>query len=279
MTRGGSHRKSPLAFFVLIFVLSIPFWVLGPVVERSLPIALPITLPVSALMFVCPGIAASILVYRDCGSDGVRRLWKRAFDYGRVRGWRWYIPMVLLVPAIMVLEYGLMRALGMPVPGPQISVLMVTVFFLAFFLPAICEEVGWQGYACDPLQARWTALGAGLIMGTVWGVWHAVPYFQAGYPPEWAAWQIVTTVGFRVLIVWLYNNTGRSVFSAIVFHDMMNVSEFLYPEYGSAYDPFLTGIITAVVVAVVVLLWGPGTLARYLYAGRGSTDRAADSGG
>ena len=234
----------------------------------ELPEEVPINLPASALMFVCPIVAASILTYRARGPGGVRALVGRALDYERIERKRWYIPILFLMPAIMVLSYGVMTVLERPLPDPEVPVLMIPVFLLAFFLPALCEEVGWQGYACDPLQARWGALGAGLLMGTVWGVWHAVPYLQAANSPSWAVWQVVTSVGLRVLIVWVYNNTGRSVFGAIVLHDSANASEFLFPNYGSAYDPFVTGVIMAVVVAIVVFLWGPGTLARYRYARR-----------
>jgi hypothetical protein len=58
-----SSKKSPLVFFLLVFVLSIPFWLIGAMTEQGLP--LPMNLPVSALSFVCPTMAALILVYRE----------------------------------------------------------------------------------------------------------------------------------------------------------------------------------------------------------------------
>jgi uncharacterized protein len=61
MTTGASFRRSPLKFFALIFALSVPFWLVGAMYDQGLP--LPINLPVAALMFVCPFIAAIILVY------------------------------------------------------------------------------------------------------------------------------------------------------------------------------------------------------------------------
>lgn len=67
-------------------------------------------------------------------------------------------------------------------------------------------------------------------------------------------------------IVWLYNNTGKSILAGILFHAMINVSEFSFPNYGSHYDPFISGIIFGVAVAIVVFLWGPRTLTRYRFA-------------
>ncbi|MCE9524274.1 MAG: CPBP family intramembrane metalloprotease, partial [Alphaproteobacteria bacterium] len=68
------------------------------------------------------------------------------------------------------------------------------------------------------------------------------------------------------LIVWIYVNAGRSVFAAIVFHAMSNVSEFLFPNYGSHYDPFYAAIVLGTVAAAVTFLWGPRTLAHIRYA-------------
>ena len=56
-------------------------------------------------------------------------------------------------------------------------------------------------------------------------------------------WQRWGSVGLRVLIVRIYLNTGRSVFAVILFHAMNNVSTYLFPNYGSHYDPFVACLI------------------------------------
>jgi CAAX protease family protein len=80
---------------------------------------------------------------------------------------------------------------------------------------------------------------------------------------SWTAWQCLATVGRRVLIVWIFNNTSKSVFAAILFHAIVNVCDFMFPNYGSDYNPEVFAIIILVVVAIVVTGWGPGTLARH----------------
>jgi hypothetical protein len=57
----ASRSRSPLTFFVLVFALSVPFWVIGAVTRRQLFPGL----PVGALMAFCPLMAALILVYRE----------------------------------------------------------------------------------------------------------------------------------------------------------------------------------------------------------------------
>ncbi len=229
MNTSASLKGSPLTFFVLVFALALPFWLLGALVKH---VPLPINLPVSALQFVCPLIAAFILVYREEKLSGVKRLLK------------------------------------------SIPFLLIPIFFVVFFLPAACEEVGWTGYITDPMQDRWSAFTTSLILGSVWAIWHAIPELQAN-TPAWVAGQLFSTIGWRILIVWLYNNTGKSVLAAILFHDMVNVSEFSFPNYGSHYDPVITGAITAITVVIVTFLWGSKTLARYRYAVRDTSPYGA----
>jgi membrane protease YdiL (CAAX protease family) len=240
---------------VLTFFLSIPFLLLGATTELQL---LP-GIPLSAFAFVCPGLAAAICVYIESKRTGVRELLTKALDYSRPQAKVWYLPVVLLMPAISVLTFGVMRLTGMPLPDPRFSPAAAVAMFLIFCVTAFAEELGWSGYVIDPLQERWWALRASLAVGVVWAVWHYVPLIQVHRTTNWIAWWSLYTVALRVLIVWLYNNTGQSVFAATLFHAFSNVSSVTYSNY---YDPRITGLIVAFVAFLVVLVWGPRTLVR-----------------
>jgi len=232
-------------------VLSVPFWLIGPVTERFLQYDIPIDLPVSALQAVNPLLAASILIYLDGGSDGVKELLMRAVAYKRIKK-VWYVPILCLWPIVMVLAYGLMYSTGALLPDdPRIPTSMVPVFLVVFLISAAGEEVGWQGYAIDRLQDRWNALAAGVIVGMVWAIWHIVPLVELHQTPTWIAWQCLGAIPFRILVVWIYNNTGTSVFATIVFHATANVSQFSFPNYGSHYDPFVVALILAFAATMV----------------------------
>jgi uncharacterized protein len=90
MNTSASSKGLPLKFFLLVFIISAPFWLIGATAEQKLP--LPFNLPVGALVLVCPTIAASILVYWENGSNGVKQLLKRSFDLKRIKGKIWYVP-------------------------------------------------------------------------------------------------------------------------------------------------------------------------------------------
>ena len=251
-------EKSPLKFFLLVFGLTIPFWLLGSLTNIEL---LP-GLPVSAFAVVCPILAALILVYRQNKMSSVRELLKRAFDFKRTK-MGWYAMTLLLMPVVMGLLWLVQRLMGTPVPAPQIKIVSVLSLCLVFFIGALGEELGWSGYAIDPMQDRWGALRASLILGVVWAIWHYIPLAQAHRPVEWIAWWSLGTVAARVILVWLYNNTGKSVFAAALFHMMINVTWQLYPVNGSYFDPRISGIISALVVVIIIVVRETRTLARY----------------
>lgn len=250
-------NRSPLIFFLLLFVISIPFWFIGAIIE---PTNIPVNLPISALAAFNPMVVAMILIYRETGIDAVKRLLQRIFDYRRIQSKIWYLPIFLLMPLLMLIEYGLMNLLGNSIPNPQFPILMIPVLFVVFFIAALGEELGWQGYAFEPLQARSNALEASLLLGIVWATWHIVPYIQTHNPANWIVSQCVASVGLRVLIVWVYKHTGKSLFAAILFHTMINVSNFMFPNFGSYYDPFIASILVIIVVTMIVWIWGAKNL-------------------
>jgi membrane protease YdiL (CAAX protease family) len=171
-------------FVVLLFALSVPFWIVGAL----RPIELLPALPVSALQAACPLLAALLLVHRENGGAGVAALLRRSADYRRISSKVWYLPALLVMPAVTILSYALMRALQRPLPDPRFPVGSVPGMALAFLLFAWTEEVGWSGYATDRMQRRWTALRVGLVLGVAWAAWHLIPLLQAGRDPAWIAW-------------------------------------------------------------------------------------------
>ncbi|HLO30204.1 MAG TPA: CPBP family glutamic-type intramembrane protease [Anaerolineales bacterium] len=116
------------------------------------------------------------------------------------------------------------------------------------------------------MQNRSNAFQAGILLGLIWAIWHFIPLVQEGRTPMWIAWWSLATVAQRVIIVWLYNNTGKRVFIAAVYHAMMNLTWQLFPVNGSFYDPRMTALIVTCVATIVTFLWRPKTLADYRFA-------------
>lgn len=263
-TRQDHRTDGPslVEYLALVFALSVPFWVVGALVAP--PPGVPMSLPVSSLSVVTPLLAAAILAFRRDGARGVAGLFRRALDPRRLRP-RWLAATALLMPAVAVLTYALMAATGRPLPDPAIPLLTAPSLFVLFFLTALGEEMGWSGVAIDPMLNRWGALRASLLLGVVWAAWHVPLFLQQGNGLGYLAGQALVLVVTRVLFVWLYVNGGRSVLAAIVAHAMMNVSDTLFPNNGSAYDPVATLVVTVAIVALVSFLWSPRTLASWRF--------------
>lgn len=246
-------------YFGLTIALSVPFWVAGSLVDTELAEGVPI----SGLMVVCPALAASILTYRSSGRAGVSELWRRTVDVRRVSSKRWFVPAALTIPAAVAATYWIMRLIGTAPSTDAVALPSLLVMSAVFLVAAVAEELGWTGFATDLLQRRRSALATGLVIGAVWAIWHWIPLLSAGRSAWWIAWWSVFTVASRVLIVWLYNNSGRGVSVAVVFHAMTNVATVIFADL---FDPFITGVIVAAGAVAV-------TAAKRLHVGNSAPAR------
>ena len=186
-------------------------------------------------------------------------LLRRAVDFDGNFGVRWYLAALLLTPFVCVTEYAVLQLTGADLPAPRITPGESLSAFLIFFVGAIGEEVGWQGYAYPALRTRRNTLEAAVILGVVWALWHVVPFVQMGRSADWIVWHCLSTVALRVIIVWLFVNTHGSVFIAILFHTMVNLAWALFPDHGSHYDPFIAFLILMLVSGLIIACWHPQT--------------------
>lgn len=272
LDRGISSKRSPLKFFILVYALSIPLWTINVIFPIKLPVD---NLPVTDIVATfTPMIAASILVYQDEKLLGVKNLLKRAFDYRRITKKVWYVPIIILIPFIYVLTYVIMYLVGLPVPTVWNPPILTPLLFIAFFFAAAGEELGYTGYVTDPMQARYTALTTSIIIGLIHGVWHFPSEISIGQSLGLIIWGgVILAVSFRILTVWLYNNTGKSVFAAILFHAVTNTGRSIFPGSRSTFelgDGAIGYGFIAIVAVIVVFLWGSKTLARFKYTRSGT---------
>ncbi len=248
---------NPTIFFLLVFVLSIPFYLLGSSGIRMPGMSF---LPASALMTFVPMIAALIIVYRQLGRNGFNALAKRAFDFNMQGKAVWILAALLFIPVVCAFEYAILRFINVSLPSPQIAPSAAGLALVAFFIGAIGEELGWQGYAYPALRKKHNALVSALLLGVIWALWHVVPYAQLGHDTNWIFWHVLCTIALRIIIVWLYENTRQSVLVAVLFHAMLNLSWVLFPTSSSYYHPLVTFWILAFAVSLIVFIYGPGTL-------------------
>ncbi|HFE32385.1 MAG TPA: CPBP family intramembrane metalloprotease [Gammaproteobacteria bacterium] len=219
-----------------------------------------------------PPLAGLLMTAALEGRAGLRALWRRLVEWRRIP-LRWALVALGLMPALTVLALALAGLFGMPgVPASETTgidfwsghpwSLLGLAFWLLLFGP-LPEEIGWRGYALDRLQRRWSALGASVVLGMAWGLWHLplflMPGYYGGEPPDPLRFA-VNVVLASILITWIYNHTRRSVLAAVLFHFTINLCGELAPL--SADADILRTLLTLAVVLFVILRWGPATLSR-----------------
>lgn len=237
-------------FFGLTFLLTTPFWVISAASGRQLMPGL----PVAALAVICPAAAGIFLSWRLGGMAAGRSLLMRTIDVRRIKPKAWWLAILLTSPTVSAAAFVILRFNGSGIPDPQIDILTVVALFVVFLVGALSEEMGWTGFALDPIQAQWGALPAALLIGVVWAVWHYPALLEAHRSVGWIAWWTLGTISLRVFMVWLFNKTGGSVFAVAMVHAVSNLCWQLFPVHGTWFDPRLNGLITAGVALVVIPL-------------------------
>jgi len=261
-----SKGKSPLAFFLLAAALGIPIFIFADV--EVFP---------NIILFnfgaFLPVTAALILVYRKNRTAGMVELLKRSFDYKRIKSTIWYLPVFLVVPFTVSVQYGLALLRGKPVSSPHFSPWIIPIFLL-LFIAALGEELGWMGYAFEPMQERLGAVKASILLGIIWALIHIPLFAPSGASPYWIMWQLTYIAATRVLFAWIYNNTGKSVFAVAIMHTLFNTLWLLFPRNAELaglarpvfYNPRDLALTTLVLATTTTFLWGSKTLAQYKYA-------------
>ena len=269
MDSSNTENHSPLKFFLIVFALSFPLWIIETMIDvkRS---ALDFSI-IDILAAFTPLVAASILVYREEGRSGIKKLFKRIFDFARIKKKIWYLPIIFLPLFMYFLIYINIQFFGLPMANYlHIPFKSIPFLFILFFIGAVCEETGYIGYAIEPMQKRFGALKASILMGILWAIWHYPSIIQQGHNFYWIAWATLGTVAVRVLIVWIFNNSGKSLFACILFHTMLNLGRPLFPKdemHNPLVDyPAIHYSTIAIIAVIVIFLWGSKSLARYRYA-------------
>jgi uncharacterized protein len=251
-----SKNKSLLNFILLLFILSIPLWILGAIYDvqifpgfnlYQLPLAMPM-------------VAALILTYRENGRTGVLALLKRTYDFRNLKPKLWYLPILLIYPSIGFINYWIVRFSGTSIPSPHFSLVILLGYSTVFFM-TYAEELGLTGYAIDRVQQRYSALTSGLLLGLVWAGYHIPSFIISGYYSfAWIFWHVLYIIVGRVLFVWVYNNAGKSLFAMALFHWTFGLFWILFPQTGNlqkappVYDPRIAAVIAIAYVAIVTLL-------------------------
>ena len=209
-----------------------------------------------------PTLAAYIMFRITERQEGWLRLRSRITQL-RV-GWRWYVFILLGIPAMMLLGMLVMPGALASFQGlPKYFLVSYPFLFILVFFGGgpLGEEIGWRGFALPRMQSRFGPLRATLLLSVLWAFWHFPEFFssaQLGGPGTGlSAFYIhlpiflVMVVAIAIIMTWVFNHTGGSVFIAILLHAS-------FDTFGSAMQPlFSVPIVSStnlpIALAMVVL--------------------------
>lgn len=269
-SRSGNGNPSvgnPWLFFATTYAITWAFWLVAIALGVRFDSAVGLVLLLLGL--TGPGVAGIAFVSLVYDGEGRLDFWNR-LRQGRRIGVRWSLVILLLPVVVTIVAAAVERlfggtgvTLGSAVQefGVNPLALLPSLFFAT--LPPLLEELGWRGYALDRLQLNRSALGASLILGVVWAVWHLPLFFVPGsFQAESVGFGttgfwlfMIGIVALSVAFTWVYNNTSRSILAIILLHGWVNfVSETV-----EVADVFYYGhwVLLAVLLTA---LWGAKTL-------------------
>jgi membrane protease YdiL (CAAX protease family) len=259
--------KEAVLFFALTIGLSyFVFW--GPIAVFQIPtisFVSDITGPVWAILLFMlggfvPSLVAVLLTWQREGVSGLKQLGRRGIQF-KIGG-RWYLAMVALVILATLGQILIIQILGYSFDF-YLFLVQAGSFLPLIIIGPISEEFGWRGYALDRLQSRFSPLISSIMIGIVWGLWHAPLFMMVGTSQHELgipfAGFTVGLIALSILFTWLHNNTGGSIWTAIFFHWIYTYMAQVVAS-GVARSPvynwieFLPYVIEAI---IIVAVWSP----------------------
>lgn len=273
-TKPHENEKSDglWTFLILTYALMLLTWGIMAVFQMHAVAATDTGAPPSALGMVLfllggfsPTIAGAIMAWRAQGRDGLRDLWKHFIQFKL--GGAWYLAILglpLLVRILQAVVFALRGGTFVEPPFVAQPLNLIGLTVMMFLFGPFSEEFGWRGFALDRLLTRWNALISSLILGLLWAFWHLPLFFipgtgqqQMGSPIPMFTGFAVEVVAMSVLLTWLYVNTARSIWGAILFHMLLNyTSNLVLMVTGGTMGlaVHLTGTVGLVALAVIVAM-------------------------
>lgn len=252
-------RRSPLAFFLLLLGIAVPLWL----ESGRLGVIASLRIPTSDLALAfAPMVAGALMTGWREGWNSAGSLLKRAFDPTVMRGRRWIVITFFVPPMTYLTSWAVMHSIGSSALLPPFEPLRLLALFTLFIALAAGEEIGWMGYVFEPLQRRWGALAASLVIAGPWWLGHLPSMIEISATRADLAWWALAAVALRIVMAWLFNHSGGSLFGMVLFHALLNLSRIaVFPVVGAHY-------VTAYQATASLAFAGLATAALIFTAGR-----------
>jgi uncharacterized protein len=214
-----------------------------------------------------PTFVGLILAMATYPTEQRREYFKRIYQTRRIRLF-WWLFIVEVMPMITVLSVVLDMATGGSLPGmikmkaiAENPLVWFPLILLSFLSGPFSEELGWRGFALDPLLNAFGFTKGSVLLGLIWGVWHLPLYFM---PQTWHGtmgfqftgfWMFVLfSMGLSLIMSWVYIHTNRSILAAMLMHLSSNFSGQLLEPFSPKVELIRELIVILVGIAIAIYM-------------------------
>jgi uncharacterized protein len=207
-------RPGTLNFFLLTFAITWGLQFPGVFAQRGiLPGDPDAYMPLAGLGIFGPLATATFLSYREGGKPAVRALYSPLLRFRVHPGW--YAAALLLPGALLTSVLWLLNLAGRDGPVAYVPGLSGVAFGLVI---SVAEELAWRGYALPRLETTIGTLGASLLIGVMWYLWHIPMFLGLGVPLNLVFVMLLYFTGASMFLGWIYNGTQGSLLLVALGH-------------------------------------------------------------
>lgn len=245
-------------FLGCAFALTWGTW--GPLAALVPPGATPLSQARFAALYVLGGLApalAALVAVALTPRAGSLREYAR-----RLLRWRlslvWYL-IALCGPPLIAWALAQLGLLAHAAPPSLLPLSRALTLFPLMIIGGGLEELGWRGVAQPALQRRWPLLGACLVVGALWALWHLPLFFLHGTAQYGGSFTrfAAGVCANALLLGWLYARTN-SILLCVLAHAASNTASASGLELADAAGGLLwLAAALKIVLGGALILWGP----------------------
>jgi membrane protease YdiL (CAAX protease family) len=153
---------------------------------------------------------------------------------------------------------------------PELKPTFLQIGILFGLSAGFLEEIGWMGFVYPKMRLRFSILRASIYLGLIHALWHGVADFLGNvnsFGENWLpyfAGFFVFVVALRVIIAWVYENTGSLLLAQLIHASSSGfLSVFVARTEFSGETWYIFYVAYAVViwlVAAIIILRNEGRL-------------------
>lgn len=254
------QRMPVLVFLIGTFVWAWAFWGYWiPAMPATGLVVTPAFIVCAIIGGLAPSLAALLTSFLIGGTTATGHLL-----HGLTR-WRapplHYALALGIVPGTTILITTLLPLVVGPLKPADPSIMAMAAIWP--IMAALGEELGWRGFLFPRLVKPYGLVGAAVVVGIIWGVWHLPADFVGlkGYGSLfWLVFLVngpILLTAHALIMAWLWRRTGANVLMMVLYHWSITASAMLAPTAGGqdAMGLASAAFAAAAFWVVAIILW------------------------